>query len=257
MSAFSWNWPNVTDWLNANVFGWATEIAGPGFSIASNVVVGTNPPFTVSQFLSIYPNFGGAPLVLTGTITQGSAVVTGLQTTAGILPEQSLASAIPLGSNQFNPSPFPDGTTVQSVDSANQLTLSQAASTTGGQIAVYNAAFVPLAAMTLFIMLASSQLVYNRWKAQWFQAMCLFVAHECTLYLRTNGYVPINAQQLAAAGLAGGIKVSKSAGGVSVGIQPATQGSDLANWGDLQETEYGVKLARLAKIIGGGPMWLY
>ena len=111
--------------------------------------------------------------------------------------------------------------------------------------------------MALFIMMASSCLVFNRWQAQWFFGMCLFVAHECTLYLRTNSTIPINGQQLAAAGLAGGIKTSKSAGGVSVGIQPSTQGGGLAAWGDLQETEAGVQLARLAQVIGSGPMWLY
>ena len=136
MSAFGWNWPNIDSFLNTNIFGWPSEICGPDFSIASNVVVGTNPPFTVQQFLSIYPNFGGTPLVLTGTITQGSAVVTGIETTGGVLPGQAVASAIPLGGNQFNPSPFPDGTTVLSIDSASQLTLSAAATVSGAQAGV-------------------------------------------------------------------------------------------------------------------------
>jgi hypothetical protein len=87
--------------------------------------------------------------------------------------------------------------------------------------------------------------------------MALFINHMCTLYLRTNGTIPVCAEQLAVAGLAGGIKVSKSAGGLSVTIQPSTQGSSLADWGDLQETQAGVQLARMAQVIGGGPLFLW
>ena len=252
------NWINYDQWLQ-EAWGWPDEFASPGFGNATNVVVGANPPYTVADFLSFYPSFGGPPLVLTGTITQGVPTVTGLQTTAGIIPGQAVASSIPMGNGQSMAGLFPDGTTVVAINSNTELTLSQNALVNGapGQIAIYNAPWVPLGVMLSFICMASACLSFNRWTSQWAFGIALFTAHEITLYLRTNGNMITSAAQLAASGLAAGIKISKGAGGLSIGIQPSTQNGGLESYGDLQETEFGVHLARLGRVMGAGPLWAY
>jgi uncharacterized phiE125 gp8 family phage protein len=64
----------------------------------------------------------GPELSPTGNLARGSAVVTGLSSTAGILP----------GSLVYSSGCLPPDTLVQSVDSATQVTLTQAASAAGG-----------------------------------------------------------------------------------------------------------------------------
>lgn len=269
MSAFGWNWPNINSFIN-ETWGWPSEIAGPGLSIASNIVVGTNPAYTVADFLQIYPNFGGNPLTLTGVITQGSTVVTGLQTTGGLMPGQAVASFVPFGANQFNPSLFPDGTTILTVDSNTQITLSNPALANGagagdaGQVAIFNQPWIPLPALVAYIYLASSCLVQARWspgdaslKSQWALGMALLIAHYATLYLRATANPVSSAAQLAAAGLERGITVSKSAGGVSQGIQPVTGSRAFDDWGDLQETTFGVTFARMARVMGAGALFIF
>jgi len=67
----------------------------------------------------------GPALALAGTLTAGQAVVAGLATTAGVLPGAIVAG----------PGIAPD-TLVQSVDSANQLTLTQPANAGGSAVAL-------------------------------------------------------------------------------------------------------------------------
>jgi len=59
--------------LLAELWGWPDE-GGPAFatlSAASNVVVGTNPPYALTDFLGFYPQFGsygGSPPTYTGPL---------------------------------------------------------------------------------------------------------------------------------------------------------------------------------------------
>lgn len=155
--------------------GW-NDWAG-GFGVASNIVVGTNPPYAISDFFAVYPKFAS------------------IQT-------------------------------------------------------------LPAAVLNAYITLASASLSQARWgAAMWPIAMGWFVSHYVTLYLRSDGDAQYtSAGSAAAAGLTRGILVSKSAGGVSAGIQ---QAGGLESWGSWPLTEYGVQLATNAKIIGGGPMLVY
>ena len=251
-----WNWPNFNLFIS-ETWGWPPEVSGPGFIGASNIVVGCNPPYSASDFLSMYPVFGGAPQILSGTITQGSAVVTGLSTTAGVLPGQPVPPVIPIAPGQYLAGAFPDGTTVLSVDSFSQLTMTQAATANENVVAVYTDLFVPIGVLNAYIALASASLVYNRWFDAWSMAMGLYVAHFCILYLRAFGNPVGSAGQLVGQAIARGIQTSKSAGPVSVGIQPATSGSGLESWADFTSTEPGIQFARMAKIYGAGPMLVY
>ena len=250
MTPQGWNWPNIDGFIN-ETWGWPQEVAGPGFSIASNIVVGCNPPFTPADFLAFYPNFGGNPLVIGGcTITAGSPVVVG-EPPSGIFPGMIVSLYLP-NNGQLTPGPFPDGTTIVSFDSGS-ITMSRGALVDDTQVAIYNAPFIPLLVLIAYINLASSSLVWQRWRDQWRIGMLLYIAHFCTLYLRSNGSVANSAGQLATAGLARGITISKSAGGVSVGVQPATQGG-LEGWGHWTETGYGVQFCTMARVLGSGPL---
>ena len=85
-------------------------------------------------------------------------------------------------------------------------------------------ATIPTAVVNAFISLASASLVQARWGAEtWPIAMAMFVAHYLTLYLRSDGDAQYTSPgRVAAAGLARGILVSKSAGGVSVSDSTTT-----------------------------------
>ena len=79
--------------------------------------------------------------------------------------------------------------------------------------------------------------------------MADFTNHFLTLWLQSEGNPNSTPGQAAASGLAQGIKVSKSAGAVSVGLQPI-QG--LEDWGAWNLTAAGVRFATAARIIGMG-----
>lgn len=228
----------------SEAWGWPDEVTYGGFCNGSNVVVGTNPPYTATDFLSFYPKFGGTPLAVTGTFTANSPVVTGI-TTAGILPGQLV-----IGSG------VPAGTVVSAVDGpGGNLTLS--ASFTGSSgvstISVYNTPFVPLAVMNAYIALASASLVQARWKDGWIIGMADYIAHFCTLWMRSDGDAYSSPGQAAAAGLQRGITVSKSAGPVSMSIQTV---AGLESWGSFNQTDYGVRFATTARAMGAGPMFI-
>jgi len=255
VSSFA-TFPNYNLFLDT-VWGWSTEFGSSLLAGASNVVVGTNPPYSITDFLAVYPKFGGAQLAVQGAITVGSAVVTGIQTTAGILPGQPVAPVTVQGGTLVAGN-FPDGTLVLSVDSATQITLSQPATTnTIPVIGIYTQPFVPFTVIALFINLASASLVQARWQEWWPMGMAWFIAHFCTLWMRTDGSPTTSAGQAVSQGLARGIMISKSAGGVSASMLPVTQGGGLEGWGSWQETEYGVQFATIARMMGAGPLWVY
>lgn len=249
-------WPSYQTFIDQALSYGIEDPAVASFSLASNVVVGTNPAYSATDLFSFFPKFGGSPLLLTGVITAGMPAVTGLDTTAGILPGQAVSPVVPLG-GQLLAGSFPNNCSVVSVDSNTQITVSLPALTNGAQIAIYTAPFVPMAVVNAYIALASASLVKNRWQDMWLIGMANYIAHFCTLYLRSDGDIYSTPGQAATSGLARGITVSKAAGGVSMGIQPSTAGSGLESWGAFTETTYGVQFATIARIVGMGPMLIY
>lgn len=237
--------PDYNQFFSESV-GWSDEVSA-SLANASGIVSGTNPPWGPADFLAIHPKFGGPGPVLyvQGTLASASPVVTNTAT-AGMAPGELVAGpGVPLGSTIF------------SVDSPSQFTLNHNATAEGTvTLTLYNtsATLVPLAVLNAYIALASASLVQARWRDAWPIAMDLYVAHYCTLWLRSDGDIYSTPGQAAAAGLTRGITVSKSAGGVSLGIQPVT---GIENWGAWQETSYGEQFASLAKLVGAGPILLW
>lgn len=234
--------PNFDLWLG-QAWGWGDEVIG-NFAAASNIVVGTNPPYGLLDFLTLYPKFAGAPTAVTGIESPGSAVLTGITSTAGMSAGQ-LVTGVGLPAN----------TVIQTVDSGTQITLSQPATGSGAvSLAAYTSPLLPVAVINVYIALASASIIQRRWCDAWLVGMGLFVAHYCTLWLQSDGNVGSSPGQAAAAGLAQGIKTSKSAGPLSVGMMPAP---GLEAWGAWNLTAYGVQLASMARLIGGGPMLIW
>lgn len=248
------------NWIDYNQFiseswGWGIEVAGPGLSGLngfSNIVVGTNPPYSIVDFLNFYPKYGGPPLNITGTTTNGNLIITGV-----ILPTPSPvncfpAAAVAVGQLVSGPGITPGSTIISIQTSPLQYTLSQPATADGTnvQISIYVAPLVPLFVISTYITLASASLVQARWQSTWMFAMALYAAHFCTLYLRSEGNSSTTAGAAAVAGLKQGITVASSAGGVS---QTLDRTPGLDDWGSWNETSYGVQLAQFAKSIGMGP----
>jgi hypothetical protein len=65
--------PNWDQWLDT-CWGIGYDAIGslPSFAGASNLVTGTNPPYTIQDFLAMYPKWGGTASLLSATLTEGS-----------------------------------------------------------------------------------------------------------------------------------------------------------------------------------------
>lgn len=237
--------PNWDLWLDT-CWGIDADLIGtlPAFAGASNIVVGTNPPFTIQDFLAIFPKFGGVQLMATATSSLGSTILNSVSTTTGIVAGNLVAGP-----------GIPDGATVVST-SADTITLSVSVtqSNSGFTLTVWNQPTIPFVVLQAFITLASASLVQARWLEQWQMAMCWYVAHFATLYAQSDGNPNSTVGQIAAQGISTGITVSKSVGDVSVSYQPL-QG--LENWAAWNLTTYGQQLATFAKLIGSGPVLLW
>jgi hypothetical protein len=210
---------------------------------ASNVIVGSNPSYTIQDLLILFPKFGGPTLQLQGTLTANSPNVSSIDTN-GLSPGNLVAG-----------NGIPDGATILSIPDAENLVLSGAATASGTTpLTVWNSPVIPLAALTAFILLASASLVQARWLEQWNFAMALFIAHYASLYARSDGNPSSTIGNIAAQAITTGIQVAKSVGDVNVSYQPI-QG--IEEWGAWNLTVYGQQLATMAKVIGAGSMLLW
>src|SRR5215469_66331 len=119
MSPTSSQFPNY-DTLIGTAWGFGQEVVCPWSTFASNVVIGTNPPYYLSDFLSVYPQFGGTTQSFNGTVSNGSPVITDIPSTTGLLVGQVLAPFY-MVQNVPVQLPFSSGTVIQSVDSPTQV----------------------------------------------------------------------------------------------------------------------------------------
>jgi hypothetical protein len=118
----------------------------------------------------------------------------------------------------------------------------------------FNTVAFPTAVVNAYIALASSCLQKARYCEMWPISMSLFIAHYLTLWAQSAQSPNSNLGQIAASGIAIGIKTSKSAGDVSVGITPI---DDLGGWGAFRLTIFGQQFATMAKTVGSGGMLIY
>jgi len=226
------------DWFSATV------------GLASNVIVGTNPLYTIQDFLTLYPKWGGTPINPQASTTANSNQVV---LSAPVTNPASLLNALIADGLGI----FPDGTYIQSVASdAKTLTVSAQAAVTNPDvmITIWNAPLIPFFVLQLYINLANASLMQARWLEQWPAAMGLYIAHFATLWELSDGSPQTTAGQVAAAGIGNGIQVSKGAGDVTVSYAVL---SGLDDWGAWNLTKYGQMLATLAKVVGGESMLIW
>lgn len=174
----AYGWPNFNAWIQ-NTWGSGQEfdvICGSFFG-ATNLVFGTNPPYYLDDFQSIYPKFFGPSTQLSGCgSTVGTNVLTVPTTNGltygqfvqayGVLPPGSVI--VGLGNNTIT---------------VNNNAIATAANTT---LLVYQSAPIPAGIVLLYLDLANASLVQARWQEQWYVAMAFFIAHYCTLYAKSD-----------------------------------------------------------------------
>lgn len=211
--------------------------------LASGIAYGTNPPYGLGDFLSVYPKFFGPATAISGTLVAGSPVLTILELIPGLAIGQLVAGT-----------GIPSGSLVFSIDHTGLLiTMTQDATVTGAFSGnLYLTPFIPLIVLLMYVNLASASLMQVRWRETWPLAMALFIAHFSTLWMETETGPNSTAAQVATSGLQQGIIISQAAGDVSATTQPV---AGLEDWGSMNLTQYGVQLATFAQIVGSGPVY--
>jgi hypothetical protein len=181
----TWNsWPNFNAWLE-NTWGSGAEFwVSCGFYGAANLTFGTNPPYTLDDFLAVYPKFFGQPTAYpNATLTSGSATIN-IANTAGLLIGQFMQA------QGLQP-----GTVIIGVGNG-QITVNKPATTSGNTtLLVCAAPLLPVGVIQLYLNLASASLQQVRWQEQWYIAMAWFIAHYCQLYLESDAVEIINTTQ--------------------------------------------------------------
>ena len=114
----------------------------------------------------------------------------------------------------------------------------------------FNTPTVPTEFLEMMLERGNSSIQEARWHKGRRFAVCLFVAHFCTMYLKTK--VPDAA--IAGKGETKGAVMSKSVASVSVSYGSSEGSSDLLGYGNLKDTVFGQQLATLAKMAGAGMM---
>lgn len=214
---------------------------------ASGAVPNGNPPYTLGDFLSVYPKFFGPPTAFNGSTAYNDPVtgaqITGIESTVGMAIGQLVSGyGVAVGSLI---------TTVTT--NAITLSLPVTQSTTAASFTVYQAPFIPMIVVQMYINLARASLMYARWFEAWPLAMALYIAHYVTLWMQTESGPNLTAAQVAVSGLQQGIITSQAAGDVSASTEPVPGFDD---WGSMALTQYGVQLAGMAKSVGAGPIWV-
>jgi hypothetical protein len=231
-----------------NIWGWSDETVGmlPVLALASNILVGTNPPYSASDFYQWFSSFGGTPEMPLGTLDGTTGTVTAVSDFTNLAKGQAVAG---MG--------IPSGTLITALDStAGTIQLSNPTTYAGiVTLTVYVAPLVPLAVLNSFIYLATSSILQVRYCEMWPFAMALYIAHYLTLWLNSQGTGTASTPgQLASQGLAMGIAISKHVGDVSLASQPLRMPEEFGAW---QLTSYGQQLATIGMAVGSGAVWLW
>lgn len=225
------------------IWGWADGYGDlcSVLAAASGVIVGTNPPYSLTDFFSLFPKFGGTPIVVTGTVDGTTGTITGVSSIAGLLAGQYV-SGVGIA---------PGSVIVSAIGTTVVLNLPTIQAGSPVQLTVYVAPLVPTAVLNAYIYLATSSIIQARWLEMWMYVMGLFIAHYATLWLLGEASGPnATGAQAAASGLAQGIVTSESAGDVSY----SSQVLNFDKWGTFGLTLYGQEFATLAQAVGSGNM---
>lgn len=227
-------------------FGMDPGYAADAFlSLATGRVLGSNPPYGVSDFLAIYPKFFGPATTVNGTLSAGSPIITSPSSTTGAAAGQLITGP---------GIPAPSLVLSVAIGQTPSITITADATESGAVAAsIYQAPMIPLAVLQVYVNLAQASILQPRWREMWPLAMALYIAHYATLWMQAETGPNCTAAQVATSGLQQGIMLSQAAGDVSATTQPV-QGFD--DWGSLNLTQYGIQLASWAQVIGAGMIYI-
>ena len=241
----------------SQVILWATN--------ASGIILGGNPPYQASDFLAFFPKFGSYSQSIASGGVSTDAGGTGYQVGDVVNVVQPDASGATLqitavdGGGAVTAFNLITGGTGYSVATGLVTSSGHGTGFTVDITAIAPAAVgpIPIYVIQLYINLAQACLQKNLWNDHWMLGMHLFVAHYCTLWLRSEGGIDpqsATAAQIASSGLEKGVLISKSANDVSGSIElPKIEG----NWGAWMETTYGMQLITIANNIGPQAQYVY
>ena len=249
--------PPIENLLAGFWWGGYSYPGGAGFPTeASNLVFGANPPYQISDFLGVYPKFGTQPQGITSLTTANGGTGYLVNDIITVVQPDATGGTLTVGSVDGNGAVLTFSIATQGSGYSVAVNLATMGGTGSGLIVNVTAITpanlqVPQLVLQMYINLASASLRFNRWLDYWPMGMSLFVAHFCTLYLRSEGNVGTTAGAIAVSGLEKGVTVSKAAGDVSMTSKPMLD--DLESFGSWTLTAYGSQLATLSREIGFGP----
>jgi Protein of unknown function (DUF4054) len=235
------------DQILREIWGWEDEDLGylPILTLASNILTGTNPPYSASDFFQWFPNFAGTPVQVQGTLDGTTGTVTGVSDLTNLAVGQLVAG-----------NGIQCGSVIQSITQPSTLVLSLPTTASGLQtLSIYVSALIPTCVLNAYIYLATSSILQVRYQEMWSFCMALYIAHYLTLWLNSGnlgaGSTP---GQIASSGLAMGVAISKHVGDVSIASQPLK----MPDWaGTYALTTYGQQLLTFGMAVGSGPVWCY
>lgn len=115
---------------------------------------------------------------------------------------------------------------------------------------------IPNIVLEMYLDMANACIKKARWHKQWKFAICLFLAHFCTLYLEGISDANGGIEGIVAAGKSKGLDTSVSVGNVSVTTDYSITTTNLNGWTGWSLTSYGQQLISLGKLIGKGGMYV-
>lgn len=111
---------------------------------------------------------------------------------------------------------------------------------------------VPIRILDLFIKNANQAIIPSRYGSIWRYAAGLYVAHFCTLYLKTYSDGSVSVAQAAAKGQQTGLVKEAAMGDTTISYDNEAVTAAMAKWGSWNATQYGQQLVTMARMIGMG-----
>lgn len=106
-----------------------------------------------------------------------------------------------------------------------------------------------------FIGIATNTVLEKRWHSRWKLGMALFIAHNCTLFMRASGGPDPTVDAVLSASQTKGLMTSEGAGELTYSQDVASVVEGLKGWADWTTTTYGIQFATLAKMLGKAGMY--
>ena len=111
---------------------------------------------------------------------------------------------------------------------------------------------VPEGIFELFVENANQSILPSRYGTIWRYAAGLYVAHFCTLYLKTYSEGSTSAAQVAAKGQQTVLVKEATMGDTTISYDNEAVNTAMAKWGSWNATQYGQQLVTMARMIGMG-----